>query len=79
MALEFCPCIWSMEYGALTFGVVMNLLDEDGFIPEHFVDGETKVFYNSLGIDGRRNAISSFVRVDMLTYLQICTSSLSRS
>ncbi|KAL0638274.1 NAD-dependent glutamate dehydrogenase [Maublancomyces gigas] len=30
---------------------VMEFLDENGFIPEDFVDGETRSFYNSLGID----------------------------
>lgn len=32
--------------------VVMDLLEEKGFIPPEFVENETKWFYSSLGIDG---------------------------
>lgn len=35
----------------------MEFLDENGFIPEDFVDGETRSFYNSLGIDGELGSI----------------------
>lgn len=47
----------SLSYWSLISTPVMELLDDNGFIPECFVEGETKVFYNSLGIDGERSLI----------------------
>lgn len=43
--------------GSLILDIVVELLHENGFIPEDFVIGETKSFYNSLGIDGTQRGI----------------------
>ena len=40
--------------------LVMDLLEEKGFIPEEFIETETKWFYTSLGIDGLYPARSTY-------------------
>ena len=51
-SLSTCPgCLRARFKSILIIGLVMDFIEEKGFIPAEFVEPETNWFYNELGID----------------------------